>query len=83
MQINSLINEFISNNINGFISNNIKNISMDFDEKLMFDNENNKKMMINHHSANIPVKYSDNESWKEMFLIEKIQQFMDKYNVKL
>jgi hypothetical protein len=83
MQINSLINEFISNNINGFISNNIKNISMDFDEELMFDNENNKKMMMNHPSANIPVKYSDNDSWKDILLIEKIQQFMDKYNVKL
>ena len=85
MQINSLINDFISNNyisnnINDFISN---NISMEFDEKLMFDNENNKKMMMNHHSANIPVKYSDDESWKDILLIEKIQQFMDKYNIKL
>lgn len=86
MQINSLINEFISNNINGFISNNIKNISMDFDEELMFDNENNKKMMMNNRInslVNNTLKYSGQDGWKEVLLITKIQEFMDKYNVKL
>lgn len=86
--LNQEIMEFINLKVNKYVAEKTSFTGMQFDETLMFDNDNNQRLMTEHPlslCANKINKYRqcNDENWKQNLLLNTLEDyFIKNYNIK-